>query len=727
MSLRRLLAGGRMFAPLIATLIAGCEGPEPLTATTGGDIAAFRAPLTAPPVSKRRLAIVLCKFLDKPVEPRSPSFYQQFYGTPTAGGVAGYFRDVTFGAIDLSSTQVFGWITMNHVSAEVLSLGFPAARNTLVQWGRDAAAANLIDLSSYDGVIVVQNWGIDHGAAANGVVIVDQNPAVIETTFISHEMGHLFGLGHSFGEGVPCYNATGEYCDPWDIMSAMNVYDYSDTFRGATGTFGPGFNYFDMKRLGGLPGGGTYAVGAPDFSATVSLGPLNQALQQGGYVGVEIGPGASAPPHDGVYTLEYRHPAGWDRALPSDAVVVHAERAGRSYLQPTSSGTSLLAGQRFVTPAPRVYAQVASIDATLPRAVVRLWDLPDGALRREDSDPKVYLVENGARRWVTSPSALFDLGKTWADVRVVPDGGMSDLPIGRPIPDGLEAWAVVSQRGSLVRGTGVVAANRLGPGRFEVVFDKNVARCGYTATIGDPASGLVFNPGMVFTASGHSSSSAVYVETKNPGGGLQDYPFHLTVACDPSLPWAVVGAGGNVVRGGAIVGATSLGGGRYEVEFNRDVSACGYTATIGDTSNAPVFSPGNVFTAAGHSSPFKVYLETKNPGGGLQAYPFHLAVSCSPAQPWAVLDRGAVVRGGATLSATHFGPGRYEVTFARTVSGCAYTATIGDPASALVFSPGFVFTASGHLGSSGVYVETKNPGGGLQDYPFHLAVTCSGP
>jgi hypothetical protein len=41
-----------------------------------------------------------------------------------------------------------------------------------------------------------------------------------------------------------------------------------------------------------------------------------------------------------------------------------------------------------------------------------------------------------------------------------------------------------------------------------------------------------------------------------------------------------------------------------------------------------------------------------------------------------------------------------------------------------VFNPGWVFTASGHLGTSGVYVETKNLGGGLQDYPFHLAVTC---
>ena len=34
------------------------------------------------------------------------------------------------------------------------------------------------------------------------------------------------------------------------------------------------------------------------------------------------------------------------------------------------------------------------------------------------------------KRWVTSPQVLFALGKTWADVRVVPDGGLNSLPDG---------------------------------------------------------------------------------------------------------------------------------------------------------------------------------------------------------------------------------------------------------------------------------------------------------
>jgi hypothetical protein len=40
------------------------------------------------------------------------------------------------------------------------------------------------------------------------------------------------------------------------------------------------------------------------------------------------------------------------------------------------------------------------------------------------------LIENGAKRWVTSRAVLFGLGKTWADVRVVPNGGLMSIPNG---------------------------------------------------------------------------------------------------------------------------------------------------------------------------------------------------------------------------------------------------------------------------------------------------------
>jgi hypothetical protein len=97
--------------------------------------------------------------------------------------------------------------------------------------------------------------------------------------------------------------------------------------------------------------------------------------------------------------------------------------------------------------------------------------------------------------------------------------------------DGTPAWAVVNAGGALVRGSNGASVAKLGTGRFEVTFAKNVANCAYTATIGDTGNALQYYPGEVFTAGGHASAKGVYVETKNPGGGLSDYPFHLSASC----------------------------------------------------------------------------------------------------------------------------------------------------------------------------------------------------
>jgi hypothetical protein len=80
------------------------------------------------------------------------------------------------------------------------------------------------------------------------------------------------------------------------------------------------------------------------------------------------------------------------------------------------------------------------------------------------------------------------------------------------------------------------------------------------------------------------------------------------------------------------------------------------------------------------------------------------------------------------------GSGRLSSGSGAAASRCASDATcpaaptpptIGDPADGLVFSPGLVFTAAEPLNASGVYVETRNLGGGLSDFPFHLAVNCA--
>src|SRR5205807_7628363 len=130
--------------------------------------------------------------------------------------------------LDLSESQVFGWFQMNHASTEVNQLVFPGQRGTLVQWGRDAAAANGVDLTTFDNVLVIHNFGVDHGAAGNGVVIIHQDATLCEFGFMCHEMGHGHGLPHSFSA-----NPDAEYGDGWDLMSfATTTFQFDLTFRG---------------------------------------------------------------------------------------------------------------------------------------------------------------------------------------------------------------------------------------------------------------------------------------------------------------------------------------------------------------------------------------------------------------------------------------------------------------------------------------------------------------
>lgn len=377
-------------------------------------------------------AIVLCRFNDLPAVPQNADYYEDLFIRNGTGGLCDYWRTVSCNSLDLTGSQVFGWFTMNHASSEVNQLHFPGDRGTLVQWGRDTAAANGVNLAAFRSVLIVQNFGVDHGAAGNGVVIVHKDPTLCEYGFIAHEMGHGFGLPHSNSA-----NPDMVYGDGWDLMSfATTTFQFPIQFRGAQGAATVGINARNLEALNAVPTGRSWIPNAPDFSARITLDPLNQpAIGNHGALLVKIPANATTPPrvNGNTYTVEFRRKAGWDQNIPEDAVLIHEIRSnGLSYLQPAIYGR-FTSGQEFVTPDPKVFFRVESIDSAQGTATMRVWDIPEGSLRKEDSKPKVYLIEGGQKRWVTSPQVLFALGKTWADVRAVPDGGLNSVPDGTDV------------------------------------------------------------------------------------------------------------------------------------------------------------------------------------------------------------------------------------------------------------------------------------------------------
>jgi hypothetical protein len=392
-------------------------------------------------------AILLCRFADVPNVPQEPEYYRDLFTRCGTGGLADYWQQVTRGAIDLTGSEVFGWLTMSHNSSEVSQLSFPAGRSTLVQWGVDAAQG--VPLARFRQILVVQNYGVDHGAAGGGILIVHSDPNLCEFGFICHEMGHGFGLPHSFAYPQQ------EYGDGWDVMSfASTTFQFPITFSGTSGSATVGLNYRNLAKLTGIHAWSpqtppereakVWGPQSPDFSVSLDLDPLNRPpIGNHGYLAAQIPPGTLGPtspqfnpwhrPDFTTLTAEFHQRSGWDQGIPEDAVTIHEIRAdGLSYLLPSAWGR-LTAGQQFVSSPPATYFRVVAISTSPPFASLRIWDLPDGALRKEDSKPKVYLIEQGQKRWVTSPAVLSRLGRSWADVRTVPDGALQAIPDGPDI------------------------------------------------------------------------------------------------------------------------------------------------------------------------------------------------------------------------------------------------------------------------------------------------------
>jgi len=69
---------------------------------------------------KQPLVVVLCKFTDQTNEPHPPQYYQDMFSETGAGqlGVFDYWRDVSYGNLDLTGSIVKGWYTAPITVAE---------------------------------------------------------------------------------------------------------------------------------------------------------------------------------------------------------------------------------------------------------------------------------------------------------------------------------------------------------------------------------------------------------------------------------------------------------------------------------------------------------------------------------------------------------------------------------------------------------------------------------
>ena len=95
-----------------------------------------------------------------------------------------------------------------------------------------------------------------------------------------------------------------------------------------------------------------------------------------------------------------------------------------------------------------------------------------------------------------------------------------------------------------------------------------------------------------------------------------------------ALMAAAVSATGVLDRGTGVTSVNKLGApaGNYEVNFERNVTACFFTATIGPSGTGS--ATGQINVAARFADPNGVFVDTNDIAGASADRPFHLIVFC---------------------------------------------------------------------------------------------------
>jgi hypothetical protein len=334
----------------------------------------------------RRWAILLCNLNDRPPSATSRDRYVEFFTESGAGlGTAfDYWHDMSYGTEGLRETGVFGFFQIPHSTAELLAFTGSAQRQQAFNWGLEAARNANVRLNDFEHKIVLLNGGgNDHGQAGGGVTFVYADATALEPTFMFHEMGHEFGLDHSFGEqAVACAGGDarpGAYCDRSDIMSAMNVASFQDALNRRSG---PSLNAMSRKRLGWLHRSRIRSLPPTGPAEVINLTALNRPDVEGYQMVEFVGTSRVNANALSVYTVEFRERSGWDQGLNSSTVILHEIRSdGLVRLLTNNPMGTILAGSEFVSPSPSTVVRVELINAASHTAKLRIWRLPASGIR----------------------------------------------------------------------------------------------------------------------------------------------------------------------------------------------------------------------------------------------------------------------------------------------------------------------------------------------------------
>jgi hypothetical protein len=332
-------------------LLTACNPRSCNNTGPGGRVRWTSYPALATSTTSFPWLVVKCRIADVAAIPAGlDTSIQQFFGISGAGfgNIVDYFHDVSYNRVSVISDTIVGW---NPAPFNTGDLSFPNGRlapaSTRAQRVKECLnaipAQQRPDFEAFYGVVVVNNAVQDGGACYTGqqpIAIGDKSfnlaclwfdPNSLFTGFASHEVGHGLGLDHSFDDSQRnCGGQAGEYCDPFDVMSALGTYRFPDTnwlIGGNPSGAGPGLDAAALLRQGWIPSDNIRRFQNEGDEQIFTLRALSHArAKEPLVVLLDVG---SETPFEGVYAIEYRQADGWDAGFAKDVNAPATVRASQ--------------------------------------------------------------------------------------------------------------------------------------------------------------------------------------------------------------------------------------------------------------------------------------------------------------------------------------------------------------------------------------------------------------